>query len=95
MSERHPLLPSDTPTYMQDAWASCIGWASQQPELIKRFAEETGYKPARSAIERAIDDATGHNSVMTNRFIEWCNKNVWGPMDGPDSNPKGGTSGQG
>ena len=95
MIDRHPLLPSDTPPYMQGAWASCIMWASQQPELVKQFSEETGYKPARTAIDRAIDDATGHSKGVSDRFIEWCNKNVWGPMSGPGDTTKGGANGEG
>jgi hypothetical protein len=77
------LLPPDTPQHMAPAWASCMSWAMGRPEIRAAFERDSGMRwiaPA-NAIERAIDDATGHAEGYVRAFIAWANINVWGPID--------------
>ena len=41
---------------------------------IDRFYEETGEKfiPSSGGINAMIDDATGANEALLQRFIDWC-----------------------
>lgn len=81
------LMPADTPFYMLPAWLGCIQWAIGEPAIVAAFREETGewWIPARSGIERLIDEATGLDRHFIEAFIRWANVNVWGPIDGPEA----------
>lgn len=78
------LMPEDTPDYMLPAWIGCIHWAISEPDVIHAFEAETGmrYAPPKSAIDHAVDQASGYSEGFIRRLIEWVNVNVWGPMDG-------------
>lgn len=80
------LKPADTPDYMIDAWLSCLGWAIKQPEILAAFRADTGmtWEPARTALDRMVDEATGAPRQFILAFIKWANINVWGPLDGPE-----------
>jgi len=79
------LMPADTPGYMLPAWLGCIHWAIGEADVMRAFEAETGlrYSPAKTPLDRAIDQATGYSEDFLRQFIEWANVNVWGPMDGP------------
>lgn len=83
------LRPADTPEYMNPAWLGCISFALNQPELMQQFRDETGmrWQPARSGIERMIDQATGMEWEFVKAFVLWVNVNVWGPIGGPGDDP--------
>ena len=72
---------------MQIAWVDCLHWAIGEPAIFERFAKDTGLRVAKSAIERAIDKATGADVGVVKRFVEWFNANVWGGE--PDNTPEG------
>lgn len=68
-------------TYGQDpAWCACMFWAVRETGVLKQFEEETGlrFSLPRNAIERMIDDATGFQNEMCNRFVNWFNERIWG-----------------
>jgi len=77
--------PADTPDYMHGAWAAALSAALGQPEILAQFRADTGnnWKPARSGINRMIDEATGADRTFVEQFVAWFNENVWGPMEGP------------
>ena len=83
METLEDLRPSDTPSYMTDAWVGCLRWAVGQPEIVARFREETGNKwsPGRTAIERMVEDATNASHHFMVDFVRWVNVHVWGPME--------------
>lgn len=85
MSDKAPRpvgMPDDTPDYMAGAWIGCMQWAIGEPEIREEFEAETGhrYVAPRTPIDKMIDDATGHGTDYVAAFVEWANKNVWGPM---------------
>jgi len=61
-------------------WAACLLWAGGDKEAVARFRAETGctWTPPKNALDRMIDDATGHSGETARRFIEWFNANVYG-----------------
>lgn len=82
--EIHPLMPSDTPAYMEGAWASCMSWAINNEEILKEFEKQTGnrWRRSKSRLETMIDSATGASDSFVLAFIAWANVNIWGPVDG-------------
>ncbi len=76
------LRPKDTPEYMTGAWLGCIHWAIQEPEIVDAFRKDTGlnWRPARTPLERMIDEATGMDRKFIMEFIRWANVNVWGGL---------------
>jgi hypothetical protein len=85
----HNPIPEDIrhSDLMIIAWRDCLMWAQGEPEIRATFEAETGMKlPSDSAspIERMVDKATGYDAAWANAFIAWFNKNVWGPVDGPE-----------
>lgn len=80
------LYPADTPRYMFQAWFDCLHWALGEEGCVEAFRRDTGigWRPGRSPIERAIDQATGAERHFFEAFIPWFNVNVWGPIDGPE-----------
>ena len=72
-------LPADTPAYMYDAWYSCLQWAINRPEIVRRFENQKEYKPMAIALKK-IDDQSGMQRRRLVLFIEWFNENVWGAM---------------
>lgn len=79
------LKPDDTPDEMTPAWLGCISWALGTPEVVEQFRKDTGLRcrPARSVLDRMVDEATGADRQFLEAFIKWVNVNVWGPVDGP------------
>lgn len=71
MTKRHPLMPSDTPDYMADAWVGCIHYASGTPEITDKFCRDTG---------RAI--WLPQDQSCADAFIRWANAHIWGPIGG-------------
>lgn len=74
--EKH--APNDFP--MRIAWVSCLRWAIGEPEILDAFTADTGitYSAPKNAIEKMIDEASGHGEKVIESFIEWFNVNVWG-----------------
>ena len=81
--------PADVPEYAYPAWASCLMWAVNKPEIIAAFEAETGkhYTLPKAPIEQMIDEATGIQSEYFHAFGEWFNKNVWGAWESNEENP--------
>ena len=83
MSDRHPLMPADTPDYMAPAWADCMSWAIVEPDFLAAFRAETGNKwePGKTGFDRLIDEACGADLLFIEAFVKWANERVWGPID--------------
>lgn len=81
-TDRPALMPSDTPDHMAPAWAACMQWALRKEEIRATFEAETGcrYSAPKSAIDRMIDNATGHGDAYVRAFVQWANEHVWGPL---------------
>lgn len=81
---RHPLMPSDTPDHMASAWIGCISWALKKPEILAAYRAEIGdnFAPGKTALDNAIDKATGRDRAFIESFIKWVNERVWGPIEG-------------
>lgn len=80
---RPPLMPADTPDYAAPAWASCMQWAIGNDDIRAAFDADTGnhYEAPKTALDRMVDDATGHGSAYIKAFVEWANEHVWGRYD--------------
>jgi hypothetical protein len=76
------LRPADTPEYMTGAWLGCISYALGDPGVVALFRAETGnqWQPGLTAIDQAIDEATGADRAFFEAFIRWANVHVWGPL---------------
>jgi hypothetical protein len=76
-------MPKTTPDYMAPAWASCLYWAIGEPKIREAFSEQTGIKwtPARTAIDRMVDQATGADKKYMEAFVKWFNECVWGDVN--------------
>ena len=74
--------PADTPEYMHGAWAGALSAAIKEPEILAQFRADTGnnWEPARSPLDKMIDEATGVDRAFVEEFVAWFNTNVWGPM---------------
>jgi hypothetical protein len=85
MSDRHPLMPADTPSYMAPAWLGLIDFAIQEPAVVAEFRRQTGnnWKPSADPFVTMVDEATGADKAFIEQFIGWVNVNLWGPIDGP------------
>lgn len=85
-TEVHPLadlMPSDP--LMIAPWLGCLEWAMSRTDFLEAFHEDTGNQwkrtPAKSPLERMIDEATGANLAYLRAFIQWHNENLWGDLD--------------
>ena len=80
MSEQRIAYPDDP--LMAAAWCGCVSWASGEPEILARYAEERGRPFAlavpRSGLSKAIDAATGADRAEVDAFVDWVNENLWG-----------------
>lgn len=79
--------PDDTPDYMFEAWASCLSWACEKPEILADFTAATSTPlpiTPQSRFERMIDEATGYKPAeeFMRTFVPWFNEWVWGSMSG-------------
>lgn len=57
------------------AFVDFIRWASQEERMIDDYEADTGNKvirKKRTALERMIDQATGHDRKMAEDFVKWC-----------------------
>src|SRR3990167_2815782 len=80
------LMPTDV--LMAGAWCAALTAAMGSREIIAAFRAETGmaWTPARSGVDRMIDEATGFERHFVLSFVRWFNANVWGETDGRASN---------
>lgn len=83
MNSIESLKPADTPDYMMPAWLGCISFAMNTPDVFETFRTETGNKwqPARTPIDRMIDESIGAEWEFIKAFVLWVNVNVWGPVE--------------
>lgn len=83
MMDIEALMPADTPRYMAGAWLGCLSWAISTPEVVAAFRAETGlqWRPGTTPLERMIDEATGADHQFIVAFVNWVNREVWGPLD--------------
>lgn len=61
-------------------WASCMKVAFDNPEIRKSFEKETGLRQAspKTALDRMIDAATGHDTAYAHAFVVWATAAIWG-----------------
>lgn len=79
-------LPADVPPVMAPAWLGMIRWALGEPDIRKRFEQESGVPcPSTSGLNRCIDEACGLPEKYVTEFAAWAHRNLWGPMDGDSS----------
>jgi hypothetical protein len=79
-------LPKDTPEYMAPAYFGCLRWALGVEGILEEFKKDTGksFSPARSGLDKLIDDAAGFNpgEDFLRSFVPWFNQWVWGGIEG-------------
>jgi hypothetical protein len=65
---------------MRQAWGDCLLWAIHEPAILQQFQQDTGLmcRPAKTAIEQMIDEASGRDESVAIAFVKWFNENVWG-----------------
>ena len=63
------------------AWRDCLVWASSDGDVLQMFLDETGMKLPTSGLDRMIDEATGNDKRIAEKFVEWFNENIWGRED--------------
>jgi hypothetical protein len=73
-----PYLP-DNPV-MAAMWVSCLHWAIGYPVILAAFKADTGlsWTPARTPLDRMIDEATVADHAFIAAFVPWFDANVWG-----------------
>ncbi len=70
-----PLIVSDhEKAFHLIAFADFVRWASAEDGMLDDYEADTGkkIKQPRTALEKMIDKATGHERVMAEDFIKWC-----------------------
>lgn len=74
------LVPSDPLELI--AWAGFINYLAGNPESVEAFRADTGcdWQPPRTALDRMIDEATGHDLDFMRRFLVWANE-LWGEWE--------------
>lgn len=79
------LMPIDTPMYMAQAWLSCLSCAVEEPETFAAYQRETGdcFMPLRAPLDQMLGSATGRDGAFVRSFVDWFNRTIWGPCDGP------------
>lgn len=85
MNRIESLKPVDTPDHMRGAWLSCVLWVAGQPEAVEEFERQTGVRwtPPRTALDKLIDQASGHEWAVVEAFVRWVNTEIWGPLAAP------------
>lgn len=68
---------------MRMAWADCLLWAIGFHPILAQFEKDTGvkYRAPRGGLEMMIDEATGANAALAEKFITWFNENIWGDIN--------------
>lgn len=73
---------------MASAWRDFVLFAAKEPEILRRYAEDTGrvFPPAsRSPIERLVDNAAGFSPEEdVEAFVLWVTENLWGKEWAPE-----------
>jgi len=67
------------------AWHDFLLWAWNEPDMREQFTAKTGVEiqAVTSPINAAIDAATGAQSSVAARFIEWATREHWGIEHAP------------
>jgi hypothetical protein len=81
--KRPTLMPESTPDIATEAWQSCMLWGSQQPKLKSQYKRSTGTDeremPTAVEVFNLCNETEKVNKdTQAAKFIEWCNKNIWG-----------------
>ena len=63
---------------MEAMFGACVQWAYKSPEMRQAFELETGYRQASDPMAAMIDEATGYEYEVAEKFVEWVAENVWG-----------------
>ena len=63
---------------MEVAFADCVRWAWRDPQTRQAFEEETGMSSAKDPMGAMIDEATGYDKAVAERFIRWVTEEMWG-----------------
>lgn len=74
---------------MQIAWRDCLSWSlrSKNPDFLAAFTDDTGLTfpaPAKTVLERTIDEATGMWPDLIEKYVVWFNEAVWGKHEEGD-----------
>lgn len=66
--------------WMEGAFLGCVSWALGKKELVDAYRAETGdvWEPARTAIDKMVDTATGSDKAFFEGFARWVADNVFG-----------------
>ncbi len=72
------LMPQDP--VMAAAWVGSLRYVLSRDDILAAFRKQTGnnWKPAESAIDRMIDEATGVEVDFIRAFAKWHNEHIWG-----------------
>jgi hypothetical protein len=67
---------------MAAMWHGFMMFVSSEKDIIEKFEEETNltwpFNSDISPIDHAIDQATGYDVEVVDKFVDWANKNLWG-----------------
>lgn len=65
---------------MTIAWMGSVSYAWGEPSIMEAFKRESGMEwvPPKNALERMIDEATGHEEAFIKAFLKWHNETIWG-----------------
>jgi hypothetical protein len=55
------------------AFVGYVRWAARDPQMVENFERDTGikFRPPKTGLDAAIDKATGYNSEIARRFMDW------------------------
>lgn len=73
---------------MAVAFVGFIRWAMCEPEVLDHFNHATGIMPwwtqSMSPLDVLIDQASGYEADVVNKFVDWLVENYWGenPFEG-------------
>jgi hypothetical protein len=73
---------------MTIAWRDFIMFARFHEPTIEMFENDTGYKLAnqpKSALDAAIDKATGYQDKIAKLFVLWATEKLWGTEGVPQA----------
>ena len=80
---KHPPMFCEHPVSAV-SFFSCALHLAQQPEAIKDFCESTKITLPVSALDRMIDEATGHDALIAAEWLSFVSHRYWGCICCPD-----------
>lgn len=74
---KHPPLHCDNPIG-PIAFLSFALWLAKQPEAVTDFRDKTNIRLPVSALDRMIDEATGHDAAIASEWLSYASRWHWG-----------------